>query len=141
LWAGGTREGVHRQRERERERERDQSLWELRGSAVGPRGEILTPATMGGEQKRVTVRGIMDRDGREREMGLNEEEGVWRGEVKRISTYGMGRGQSERREGDNTHIQTHTHTYKPFLSYSRSHSSTGFSSRLNTWGIQVSTVT
>lgn len=43
---------------------------ELRGREEGPRGEILTPATMGGEQRRATVTEIMDENGRERETGL-----------------------------------------------------------------------
>jgi hypothetical protein len=49
---------------------------ELRGREEGPRGEILTPATMGGEQRRATVTEIMDENGREREMGLTWFEGL-----------------------------------------------------------------
>lgn len=55
----------------QRESERGHSLWELWGSVEGPRGEILTPATMGGEQKRETASEIMDECVREREMGMN----------------------------------------------------------------------
>lgn len=74
-------------------------MWELRGREAGPRGEILTPATMGGEQRRATVREIMYENGREREMGLTLVQGLKRGrESVRIEEKG---GQRERKEGDN----------------------------------------
>jgi hypothetical protein len=64
-------------------------------------GEIITPATKGGEQKRETVKGITDESGREGVIGMNDEEGMkwWR--VFERSKKGR---QHERKEGDNSHI-------------------------------------
>jgi hypothetical protein len=84
-------------------------LWELWGREEGPRGEILTPATMGGEQRRATVTEIMDENGREREMGLTCFQGLKRGgESFRMIEKG---GQRERKEGDNSHIHTYMFTH------------------------------
>ena len=82
---------------------------ELRGSAVGPRGEILTPATMGGEQRRATVTEIMDENGRERETGLFLIQGLWRGEraFEQVRRGNYARGRRE----TNSHIHTYMFTH------------------------------
>ena len=82
---------------------------ELRGREVGPRGEILTPATMGGEQRRATVTEIMDTNGRERETGLTVILGLERGGGS-VRTSEKG-GQRQRKERTNSHIHTYMFTH------------------------------
>jgi len=109
VWVHKPIAGWGGEEEFQREKEREATVCGLRGRAEGPRGEILTPATMGGEQRRATVTEIIDENGRERETGLTLIQGLERGEraFEQVRRGNYARG----RRGTNSHIHTYMFTH------------------------------